>query len=251
MFTLNFPIVLPDQHFFFDNGQYAVPPLPGGLCVGCIHSEGAPVVLQISGFKSAQDAVDFCSPLRAALRLAALDSEHSISPSRAQPVMSQGKPFDGNVPTVAPTSENLRPYHASISQQNGLHISVLAKRLGSALSQAATGGSKITPNLSLGLELYSDCEFAGERNAQFIVLMTALEVLVAKGNANGKRGAVTGLVKQAVLKAGRSDWGAVRKSLAELYAARNALVHDAQSVTNDQLVSLKIIVKDTLKALAN
>jgi hypothetical protein len=145
MFTLNFPIVLPDEHFFFDNGQYAVPPLPGGLSIGCIHNEGAPVVLQISGFKSAQEAVDFCPALRTALRLAALD----------------------------------------------------------------------------------------------------------KGNANGKRGAVTGLVKQTVLKAGRSDWGAVGKSLDELYAARNALVHDAQSVTNDQLVSLKIIVKDTLKTLAN
>ena len=251
MFTLNFPIVLPDEHFFFDDGRYAVPPLPGGLSIGCIRNEGAPVVLQISGFHSAQAAVAFCPALRAALRLAALDSEHSISPSRAQPVISQGKPFDGNVPTVAPTSENLLPYHASVSQQNGLHISVLAKRLGFALSQAATGGSKMTPSLSLGLELYSDCEFAGERNAQFIVLMTALEVLVAKGNAKGKRGAVTGLVKQTVLKAGRSDWGAVRKSLDELYAVRNALVHDAQPVTNEQLVSLKIIVKNTLKTLAS
>jgi hypothetical protein len=100
MFTLNFPIVLPDQHFF-DNGPYAVPPLPGGLSIGCIHNEGTPIVLRISGFKSAQVAIDFCP----SLRLASLDSEHSISPSRAQPVISQGIPFNGHVPT----SEKLTP----------------------------------------------------------------------------------------------------------------------------------------------
>ena len=251
MFTLNFPIVLPDDHFFFDDGQYPVPPLTGGLSIGCIHNDGSPIVLRVAGFETSQDAIDFCPLLRNALRLASLDSDHSISPSRAQAVMSQGKKFNGNVPTVTPTNENLLPYHASMSQKNGLHISVLARRLGTALSQGTTGGPNKTQSLSLALELYSDCEFAGERNAQFIVLMTALEVLVAKGNAKGKRGAVMGLVKDALAKAGRSDWGTVRKSLDLLYAARNSLVHDAQPVISDQLASLKLIVKDTLKTLAN
>ena len=128
---------------------------------------------------------------------------------------------------------------------------MLAKSPGATLPQGAASGAKQPPNLSLALELYSDCEFAGERNAQFIVLMTALEVLVAKGNAKGKRGAVDGLVKQMLTTAGRSDWKTVKKTLDKLYTARNALVHDAVSVTSDQLVSLKLIVRDTLKAASS
>jgi hypothetical protein len=65
------------------------------------------LLLQISGFATEQDAVDFCPVLRTALRIAALGSHHSITPSDAVPVTSSKKQFDRNVPTVTLTQAGL------------------------------------------------------------------------------------------------------------------------------------------------
>ena len=43
------------------------------------------MLLQISGFTTEQEALDFCPELRNALGVASLDSEHSITPSDAAP----------------------------------------------------------------------------------------------------------------------------------------------------------------------
>jgi len=41
VYRLTFPIQLPEEHGFFDDGQYPVSPLPGGLALGCMEmSEG-------------------------------------------------------------------------------------------------------------------------------------------------------------------------------------------------------------------
>lgn len=145
MFTLTFPITLPDEHTFFDNGQYPVPSLPGGLSFRCMSfGTSSPLFLQISGFAE-HDAVGFCPTLRSALRLAALEIEHSILPSDAAPVVSTAKHFDGSVPTVTPTQAGAVPYHATASMQNGLHISVLSKLIGASLTQGSP--AKVNANL--------------------------------------------------------------------------------------------------------
>jgi hypothetical protein len=249
LFTLNFPIRLPDEHTFFDNGQYPVPSLPGGLSFGCFSNENAPVVLEISGFAMEQDAIDFCTTLRTALRVAALGSHHSFTPSDAACVTSSEKHFNGNVPTVTPTQVKARPYHMSASTQNGLHISVLSKLVGASLVLGTVGRVNAKPELALALELFSDCQFAGERHAQFIVLMTSLEILVSNASSKGKRGAVVALVKNTLAKAGHPDPKSVGKELDNLYVARNALVHEAEPVTDAQLKALKEIVKSTLQGL--
>ncbi|MEE8204049.1 MAG: hypothetical protein V3R74_09900 [Alphaproteobacteria bacterium] len=249
MFTLSFPVKLPGEHTFFDNGQYPIPPLPGGLSFRCFSNENAPLVLQISGFATEQDAMDFCPILRSALRVAALDCEHSVTPSVATPTLSIEKHFDGSVPTVTPTKTGAMPYHTTTSMQTGLHISVLSKLVGTSLAQGSPAKVNGKPELALSLELYSDCQFAGERNAQFIVLMTALEILVPKASAKGKRGKVIGLVKQALSRAGHSDPKSAGKVLDALYVARNALLHEAKPVTDPELADLKDIVRCTLKAL--
>jgi hypothetical protein len=81
LFTLNFPIRLPDEHTFFENGQYPVPPLPGGLSFSCFSYDNGPLLLHVSGFATEQVAIDFCPTLRTPLQVAALDSDHSITPS--------------------------------------------------------------------------------------------------------------------------------------------------------------------------
>jgi hypothetical protein len=81
-----------------------------------------------------------------------------------------------------------------------LHISILSNLIGASLAQGSPGKVNAKPGLALALELYSDCQFAGERNAQFIVLMTALEILVPNTSSKGKRGAVVALVKNTLSK---------------------------------------------------
>jgi hypothetical protein len=217
------------------------------LSFGCFSNENAPVVLQIAGFAVEQDAIDFCATLRTALRVAALDSDHSITPSDAACVTSSQKQFNGNVPTVTPTQVKALPYHISVSGQNGLHISILSKLIGASLG--TVGKVNANPKLALALELYSDCQFAGERHAQFIVLMTALEILIPKASSKGKRGAVVALVKNTLAKAGHPDPKSAADELDDLYVARNALIHEAKPVTGAQLKALKEIVRSTLQGL--
>jgi hypothetical protein len=249
MFTLSFPVELPDEHTFFDNGQYPIRPLPGGLSLRCVSNKNVPLVLQISGFATEHEAMAFCPILRTALHVADLDCNHSMSPSDAAPSISTAKNFDGSVPTVTPTNICSKPYHATASMQTGIHISVLSKLLGTSLARGTPTKVNAKPELALSLELYADCQFVGERNAQFIVLMTALEVLVPNASSKGKRGAVIALVKQALSKAGHPDPKSAGKGLDGLYVARNTLLHEAKPVTALQLDALKDVVRSTLKAL--
>lgn len=249
MFTLNFPIWLPDEHTFFDNNQYPVPSLPNGLSFGCFDHKGSPLVLRITGFLTEQDALDFCPTLRTAIRVASLDSDHSIIPSDAAPASSTEKNFDGSVPTVIPAAVQALPYYLSSSRKIGVHISVLSKLIGAALVQGMAPKVSAKPELALALELYASCQFAGQRDAQFIALMTALEILVPNNSSNGRRGAVVALVKSALAKAGHIDPKSVGKELDRLYVVRNALVHQGKAITKADLESLNGIVRTTLKAL--
>jgi hypothetical protein len=168
----------------------------------------------------------------------------------AVPILSTAQHFDGSVPTVTPTQADAVPYHATASMQNNLHISVLSKLIGASLTQGSPAKVSGNPKLALSLELYSGCEFAGERNAQFIVLMSALEVLVPKSSSKGKRGAVIAFVKRELSKAGDSDPKSAGNRLDSLYVVRNDLLHEAKPVSDSELGSLKKIVRSTLKALA-
>lgn len=131
--------------------------------------------------------------------------------------------------------------------RTGQHISILSKSLSHALSHGKVAKLAASPELALALDLYSDRHFVGQRNAQFVVLMTALEVLVP--NAKGKRGAVVAFVKSTLSKGGHPDPKAVGKRLDDLYVARNALLHGAKSVTDSELMALESTVRSTLRAL--
>ncbi len=249
LFTLYFPVHLPDDHSYFDNKELPTLSLENGLSVTCGHDDSMPFVLQISGFPDQKHAVDFCPTLRTALRLAALDTPHSIMPSDAPPTIASKELFDGNVPTVCATNSKARPYHLSSSMRTGLHISNLANLIDQHISQGHCTKAQSAPELSLAIELYSNCEFAGGPKAQFVTLLTALEVLLPKASAKGKRGAVIALVKQQYSKAGYADPKSIGKELDTLYKARNDLVHEAKAVTREQLTQLREIVRVTLRTL--
>jgi hypothetical protein len=249
LFTLNFPVRIPNEHTYFDGGRHPVPLLPGGLSFGCVDAEDHPLVLRITGFHSEQEALDFCPTLRKALQWASLDSEHSITPSDTSPIISTEKHFDGSIPTVTFTNITALPYFFTASSQNGEHISVLSKQIGAALAHGAVAKMNANSEFSLAVELYANHQFAGERNARFIVLMTALEILVPKTSSRGKRSTVIAMVKDALSKSGHTDPKATGKHLDSLYVARNELVHEAKSVSDADLKALKEIVRSTLTAL--
>jgi hypothetical protein len=249
VFTLNLPIQLPEEHGYFDNGQYPVPPLPGGLAVSCIALNAGVIVLRVSGFATEQAATNFCPSLVNSLRIAALDSKHSLTPSDACVVTSNAEHFNGSTPTVTPTAKNAMPYHATMRQTEELHISVMTKLVAASLSKGSPDLIAANPELALSVELFSDFEFAGGTNAQFIMLFAALEALVPITSKKGKRGAVLGIVKAALAKVAHPDPKSVVKSLDKLYEARNDLVHSAKSVTDKQLGDLREIVRTSLKAM--
>lgn len=250
MFTLNLPINLPGEYYFFENDQHPVPALPGGLTLKSHNNEEGPLILRVSSFATEQGAIDYCTELRTALRVAALKSQHSITPSNAPPVISRKQHFDGNKPTVTQTDPEALPYVATSSIRNGLHLAILSTWISEALSNGSLPRVAQMPKLALALELYSDCQFAGEANAQFIVLMTALEVLLPD-QAKSKRGAAIALVKKALSTSGHGDPKAAGKELDRLYVARNALLHEGKSVAVSDLPVLKDIVRATLKALVS
>jgi hypothetical protein len=248
LYTLTFPVQLPPEHSYFDNGQYPIPPLPGGLFLNCIESDGAPLVLRVSGFASEEDAVKFSPVLKALLQAASLDSAHSFAPLGASAVLSESKHFNGSLPTVTSTANAALPWHATASMKNGLHISVLSRLIAEHLTNGVAPKLTANPELALAVEMFSEFEFAGRPNAQFIMLLTALEVMIPATSRTGKRGAVIGLVKKALSAAGHADPKSVGKKLDALYDDRNALVHDGVSVALSKLAELKKIVQDTLKA---
>lgn len=251
LFTLSFPITLPPEHTFFDNARYPVPPLPGGLSVRCISNEHAPVVLRIAGFASQRDAIDFCSVLRDAIRGASLESDHSMIPSGANAVVSELLLFDGSAPTVTATSLNAMPCVVTTLQQNQLHVSVLSKAIGDCIARGLPANLNANPGHRLSLELFSELEFAGGMNAQFVMLLTALEVLVPKTSSKGKRGSIAALVKATYAAAGHADKKTINRKLNDMYAARNALVHDAKEISRSELAEMKEIVRTTLKLLTS
>jgi hypothetical protein len=249
LYTLNFPVRLPPEHSYFDNAQYPIPPLPGGLFLNCIENEAAPLVLRVSGFASEEDAIKFSPVLKILLQAASLDSAHSFAPSGASALLSQSKHFNGDLPTVTPTMNAALPWHATASMKSGLHISVLSKLIAEHLTNGVAAKLNANSELALAVEMFSEFEFAGGPNAQFIMLLTALEVMIPATSRAGKRGAVIGLVKKALSAAGHADPKSVGKALDALYNNRNALVHEGVSVTLSKLAELKKIVQDTLKAM--
>ena len=56
MFTLHVPIQLPPGHSFFDNGQYPIPPLPGGLTAHSMENDDGPLAFSVSGFATEAEA---------------------------------------------------------------------------------------------------------------------------------------------------------------------------------------------------
>ena len=121
---------------------------------------------------------------------------------------------------------------------------LVAEATGALLvSQAFARGACVLaedPRLALSLQLHAEADFAGEANARFMTLITAMEILV-EGAAGKKRNSVRNMVKSLASKAHA-------KKLDALYEVRNSLVHDGVAVTADRLSELKAIVGMVLQA---
>ena len=195
--------------------------------------------LVISGFETSEAAIGFVPRLRTALRIASVRLGYSIGFGSEQAVLEAKSHFDGTRPTVLPTSTPPRPFFGSVSVREQMHVATLA----ALVSQAFASGACVLaedPRLALSLQLHAEADFAGETNARFMALITAMEVLV-EGAGGKKRNAVRNMVKSLASKA-------YAKKLDALYEVRNSLVHDGVAVTTDRLSELKTIVGMVLQA---
>jgi hypothetical protein len=246
MFTLSFPVLLPPDRSFFIDERAAVPPLNGKLDLSCgEHGEQSPLVLQVSGFPSEDEAKQFAPALASALRWASICCGYSISPSRDGVVSVSTKHFDGSIPTVFPTTSRATPYHTTTTMVRGEHLILLSRRLNEAFSLEVPATLQSDKALALAVELFSDVEFVGGINARFVVMFTALEVLVS---SKSKRGAVVVLVKSSLSAAGREDAKIMGKTIDDFYVMRNDLVHEATSIDGPAYDQLRTIVQDVLSS---
>lgn len=241
MFTLYFPISLPEGRGLFSNG-FEYPAIKGGLHLGLLPAtDDIPLhTLVVTGFETLDAAAGFVPELQTALRIASVHLGYSIGFSGKDACAANSSNFDGAVPTVLPASTPARPYYTSSSTSYQIHVSNIAGLVSSALNSGANSRANDDPGLALSLQLHADSDFAGGTNARFMVLVTAIEVLV-EGTGGSKRNAAKAMVKRSVSKA-------CAKRLDILYGARNALVHDGVAVTTAQLSELRAIVGQVLKA---
>lgn len=246
MFTLHFPIVLPDERTYFEDARYVVPPLPGGYSVSSTETENHPFLLHISGFPSGEAAVSFGQVLTSVIRIATFETGHSMIPPSEAPTVSDGKSYDGSRPAVTLTEKRINPHFTSASMRVGAHLSELSKLIGSILQGGWPQKLLEQPALALALELYSSCQFAGQRNAQYIVLVTSLEVLAQKGSSGPNRNAVKNLARQILPKFGYTA-NSAGKIMDNLYSARNNLVHGGKSVSLDEFGQIFKVTGQILK----
>ena len=253
MFTVSLPVMLPPERSFFHDNQVAVPLLEGKFSLTCDpHQLDFPTLLRISGFESEEEAKKFIQSVIHSLRWASTERGFSISPSTADVATTTEKLFDGSAPVVFSSILNSQAYRAKATVLHGEHIYHLANVLNDALARDIPKKLQADKQLRLAFELFADVEFVGGTNARFVVLTTVLESLVPKGTSKkGKRGAVVGLVKATLTKAGHKDPKAVGKEVDNLYMARNNLIHDGVPVSKAQFDSLRTIVRDVLKVLVD
>lgn len=251
MYSLSLPLTLPEDRAFMVDDRLKIPPLLDSYPVTCTrHSEEFPQLLVVSGLPDIHTAQAFFHQLSSALRCGSLHLDHGFEIPSTEPVIATLRIYDGQFPTIFKTALNAKPAHTNAYVVMGQHLMTLTKAVDRALITGESERLTQRPELAAAVKIYSEMEFAGGSTAKFVVLLSALEVLVPK-TQGGKRGAVAKLVFEALKSAGREDAKAVRKQIDSLYQARNDLVHEARPVTTAQVRELSIIVRDTLRCLVS
>lgn len=252
MYSISLPLDLPADRSFFSDG-YPLPLIAGKHPLSCDQTRGGmtssdehfPLLLRLDGFETQKEAEDFLPGFIAALRWASIDMGHSVSPSTEAPIFPKENHFDGRRTAISQTSHGCRGWFATVNSVASEHIGKVGKAIEGAFSLQVPAKFANEPELKLAFELYSDVEFAGGTNAKFIVLISALEIFLPP---NKGRGAVIKFVKDTLAADGQTDGKSVGKVLDNLFILRNALLHEAKSVTFEDLKSLREIVGRVLKA---
>ncbi|WP_395329211.1 hypothetical protein WBP06_14630 [Novosphingobium sp. BL-8H] len=251
MFTLTYPLSLPEGRSFHSDARAIVPPLMGNLrLTHHPHNAGYPVVLIIEGFDDQEAAAAFADEFGAFLRCASLSLEHGFRISDQPAILTDVAAYDGNSPTIFRTDLKARPYWARATATLINHLVVLANEIVAEQKNGSAKRLREWPELATAVRLYAESSFAGGETARFVVLLSALEVLIPVGGG-AKRSQVVKMVGDTLRNAGRIDEKSVRRELDQLYVARNALLHEAIPVSQKQIDALSAIVRDTLRCLVS
>lgn len=252
MYTLAYPIILPEGHGFHDDPRAIAPLLEGGLRLTCRKfSLNEAQILLVEGFDDANTAVQFSNSFGAALRCASLSLTHGFNLHGGPAVIDhEGIYYDGHVPTVYPTGSGAKPIFATARVANIDHIIGLAEQLNHELRDGTAKRLDHWPELAVSVRLFSEVDFAGGETARFVVLFSALEVLVQKARG-GKRTHVQRLVRNTLTSADRPGRKSMCADLDMLYDVRNGLLHEAKPATAGDVKRLREIVRETLRILVD
>lgn len=251
MYTLAYPIMLPEGHGFHDDPRAVAPLLEGGLRLTCrkFNLKQAQILL-VEGFLDANAAVQFSNSFDAALRCASLSLTHGFNLHSGPAVIDHEGIYDGHVPTVYPTGLDAKPIFATARVANLDHVIGLVEQLNHEFRNETAKRLDHWPELTTSVRLFSEVDFAGGETARFVVLFSALEVLVRKARG-GKRTHVQRLVRDTLTSADRPGRKSVCADLDKLYDVRNRLLHEAKPVTALDVKRLREIVRETLRILVD
>ena len=209
MFTLAYPVLLPEGHGFHDDARAIAPLLEGSLRLTCLDfREGHVQPLIVQGFESAEAAKQFAANFGAALQCASLSLAHGLGAVDSDAAVDFVGHYDGHRPAIYSTTPGASPYFATARATSIDHIIGLAERLNHELQNETARRLAGWPELAVAVRLFSEVEFAGGNTARFVVLLSALEVLVPQARGT-KRNRVLSLVRDALLSADRKDRKAV------------------------------------------
>jgi hypothetical protein len=250
MYSLAYPVTLPDDHTFHVDDRTPVPPV-ASFTISCNqHQRGNPQVFSFHGFSDPAAAEQFSKRLADAFLCASLALPHGFRlPDRPLNV-TERRHYDGWTPTVYPSKINATAVTANAFMTSSVHLVTLARQLDFELQSGAVDRVSNSAELALAIRLFSESVFAGGETARFVVLLSALEVLV-DANRGSKRGAIRKLVFQVMKASGRTDAKVVGNQIDALYKARNALIHEARPVSVGLVQELEAVVRDTLRCLAD
>jgi len=173
MYSLSFPVTLPDDRAFFVDERTEAPPLCGNLRFSCgKRSHGFPQILFVEGLSDLPSAKSFAAELASALRCASLQLGHSFQPSDHEPVIADMGFYNGQFPTIFETTLKAKPAECTAYVLMSEHLINLAREVDQAISSGKMSRLSSSPELSVAIKIYSEMEFAGGETAKFVVLLS-------------------------------------------------------------------------------
>ncbi len=224
--NLSIPLRTPSENGFFVHREAPEKRL-FGFALG-MRMQDPYAYLEVLGVPDAEAAEVF-DKLRAILPWAALRLNFGILAGEGELRVEDGPTFDGQFPTVYPAHLTPRPIRVAANHQTQEADTLLFSALLEGAEIQALSGPQARPELRLACELFAAVDFEASYNAQFLALISILEIM-AKPALRPEP--CVAIVKDAMARmtreANRTDDVALRHALLDMH--KGALHWKAESI---------------------